>query len=145
MQPTHAILNNDPAAAWLGIEVEQAEYGTARISMTLRPEMLNGFGIAHGGMIFTLADTAFAMACNRPDGEADTITVASGCDIDFVSPGRSGERLTATALVRHHHGRSGLYDITVTGEDGRVIAEMRGRSRTINRPQPGNYSASFSA
>ncbi|WP_346845504.1 hydroxyphenylacetyl-CoA thioesterase PaaI [uncultured Rothia sp.] len=131
MSPNHAILKNDPATVWMGIEVLLAEYGHAIITMTLREEMLNGFGIAHGGMIFAFADTAFALSCNKPEGDSETITVAAGADINFISSGRAGETLTADAKVREQFGRSGLYDITVTGEYGRAIAEFRGRSRTI--------------
>lgn len=134
MVSQHAILRNDPATVWMGIQVVSAEYGHAVTTMTLREEMLNGFGIAHGGMIFAFADTAFALACNKPEGDPETITVASGADINFISSGRAGEKLTADAQVREQFGRSGLYDIKVTGEDGRTVAEFRGRSRTI--PQP---------
>lgn len=131
--PQHVMLHQDQCSAWLGISVEVAEPGHARISMTVRAEMTNGFGIIHGGMVFTLADTCFAMACNSPTGSADTITVASGADINFLRPARSGETLTATAREQASSGRSGIYDVTVTrGED--VIALFRGRSRTI--PQP---------
>lgn len=134
MTVAHAILKNDPATQWMGIDVLKAEYGHAIITMRLREEMLNGFGIAHGGMIFAFADTAFALACNKPEGDPETITVASGADINFISQGRAGETLTATAKVCEQYGRSGLYDITVNGKDGRTIAQFRGRSRTINRP-----------
>ncbi|MDO4916296.1 MAG: hydroxyphenylacetyl-CoA thioesterase PaaI [Rothia sp. (in: high G+C Gram-positive bacteria)] len=115
----------------MGIEVLEAEFGKSVITMTLRQEMLNGFGIAHGGMIFAFADTAFALACNKPEGDSESITVASGADINFVSSGQAGEKLTATAVVRERFGRSGLYDIRVSGADNRTIAEFRGRSRTI--------------
>lgn len=129
----HVMLHQDQCSAWLGITVENAEPGHARISMSIRPEMTNGFGIIHGGMVFTLADTCFAMACNDPSGEADTITVASGADIQFLRPAHTGETLTATAREQATTGRSGVYDVTVTrGEE--LIALFRGRSRTI--PQP---------
>lgn len=131
----HAILENDHAAAWLGIEVHHVADGHARIAMTLRREMLNGFGIAHGGMVFALADTAFAMACNPAGGSPDTITVAAGVDINFLKSGIAGRTLTAVADRRRQAGRSGLYDIVVTqsvpGGDDEVIAEFRGRSRTV--------------
>ncbi|MGJ9402916.1 hydroxyphenylacetyl-CoA thioesterase PaaI [Arthrobacter sp. KK5.5] len=134
-RPSHAILENDHAARWMGIEVRRVADGHATISMTLRQEMLNGFGIAHGGMVFALADTAFAMACNPAEGSEDTITVASGVDINFLKAGIPGRTLTAVADRRGQAGRSGLYDIVVRqsvpdGED-EVIAEFRGRSRTI--------------
>ncbi|MGP9528983.1 hydroxyphenylacetyl-CoA thioesterase PaaI [Glutamicibacter sp. AOP5-A2-18] len=135
----HKILRNDTAARWLGIEVIEASDGHAVITMELREEMLNGFGIGHGGMIFTLADTAFAMSCNEVEGSEETITVASGADINFLKPAVLGRKLTATGNRVSQQGRSGLYDITVTQEtsDGtsEVIAEFRGRSRTIPKPK----------
>ncbi|WP_159617821.1 hotdog fold thioesterase [Arthrobacter zhaoguopingii] len=144
--PRHQILAEDHASAWLGIELLEVGEGSARIAMTVRPEMLNGFGIAHGGMIFAFADSAFALACNPaspgPDSasgaqDAGTVTVASGADITFLSPVRAGEVLTAVAERRAATGRSGLYDITITAHDGaagRPVAEFRGRSRTVPAP-----------
>jgi acyl-CoA thioesterase len=131
----HPVLAGDQASEWMGIEVESVADGHATISMTLRPEMLNGFGIAHGGMVFAFADSAFAIACNPPEGSADTITVASGVDINFLKPGIPGRVLTAVANRRQQSGRSGIYDIQVLQslpEGGtEVIAEFRGRSRTV--------------
>ncbi|MGO1886000.1 MAG: hydroxyphenylacetyl-CoA thioesterase PaaI [Citricoccus sp.] len=131
----HAILRNDPASEWMGIEVEAIADGHAVITMTLRQEMLNGFGIAHGGMVFALADSAFALACNPAEGSDDTVTVASGVDMNFLKPGMPGRLLTAVADRRQQNGRSGLYDIQVRQslpEGGtEVIAEFRGRSRTV--------------
>ena len=140
----HPILANDRASQWLGIEVDRALFGDAQISMTVREEMVNGFGIAHGGIIFAFADTCFALACNDPgadpeaDAEADpaTITVASGADISFVAPAFQGQTLTAVGRVVNRTGRSGIYDIRVTA-GSTVIAEFRGRSRTIPNPTPG--------
>lgn len=133
--PRHAVLANDNAARWLGIEVVHVADGEATITMVLRPEMLNGFGIGHGGMIFALADTAFAMACNPPEGSDETITVASGVDINFIRPGMPGRLLTAEATRRQQSGRSGIYDIQIrqsTPDGGEeIVAEFRGRSRTI--------------
>lgn len=138
----HPILESDATSEWLGIDVVHLADGEAVITMDLRPEMLNGFSIAHGGMVFAFADTAFALACN-PGGAAsladmDTITVASGADINFISSARAGERLRAEASRRASAGRSGVYDIEVTAlaPDGtsRAIAEFRGRSRTIPNP-----------
>ncbi|WP_431709957.1 hotdog fold thioesterase [Glutamicibacter uratoxydans] len=135
---SHAILTDDHAAAWMGLELLAVGDGTATISMQLRKEMLNGFGIAHGGMVFALADTAFALSCNPAEGSADTITVASGVDINFLKPGIPGRTLTARGERVAQQGRSGVYDITVTqstpsGED-EVLAIFRGRSRTIPKP-----------
>ena len=178
---THPILQDDPASEWMGIEVVALDDGHATIRMTLRQEMLNGFGMAHGGMIFAFGDTAFALACNPANpGPADegNITVASGVDINFLKPAFRGQVLTAVANRRASTGRSGLYDIqiyaadpvtgtpaapqsapagtapatvpaavapatahpaTVPGElptdlpPGELVAEFRGRSRTISK------------
>jgi acyl-CoA thioesterase len=169
---THAILKDDYASEWMGIEVLALDDGHATIRMTLRQEMLNGFGMAHGGMIFAFGDTAFALACNPASpspAEEGSITVASGVDINFLKPAFRGQVLTAVANRRASTGRSGLYDIqiyaadpgagapgtppsaaagsvpaaTVPGElpadlatgaaAGELIAEFRGRSRTISK------------
>ncbi|WP_406636504.1 hotdog fold thioesterase [Pseudarthrobacter quantipunctorum] len=170
--PTHQILENDYASEWMGIEVLAISDGHATIRMTLRQEMLNGFGMAHGGMIFAFGDTAFALACNpavQAPGEENSITVASGVDINFLKPAFRGQVLTAVADRRSSAGRSGLYDIQIFATDaqpgaapatsaqppagrppagrptpaqpntaqpssaqpGELIAEFRGRSRTI--------------
>lgn len=185
---THPILENDYASIWMGIEVLALGDGEATIRMTLRQEMLNGFGMAHGGMIFAFGDTAFALACNPatpatpaapsplpstpssgpgPDNEetpdfagtadtegtdaagspasagagSDSITVASGVDINFLKPAFQGQVITAVAHRRSSAGRSGLYDVQIfaadpgseisSGKPGELIAEFRGRSRTI--------------
>lgn len=134
----HALLLNDYASAWLGIEVLEVSDGHAAIAMTLRAEMMNGFGTAHGGMIFAFADSAFALACNCANGGGDSVTVASGVDINFLAPTHTGQRLTAIANRRQQQGRSGLYDVQVFAEDSEsadgsptVVAEFRGRSRII--------------
>ena len=133
MSQGHPILAGDHTSRWMGISVDRAEYGHAQIRMTLREEMLNGFGIAHGGMVFAFADTCFALACNDPAGDGSTITVASGVDINFIASAHRGQELTAVGTVRAQAGRSGVYDIQVTAE-GRLVAEFRGRSRTIPNP-----------
>ena len=133
MPQDHPLLEGDRASEWMGIVVDRAEYGHAEIRMVLRDEMLNGFGIGHGGMIFAFADTCFAMACNDPAGDGSTITVASGGDINFLSSVRPGQVLTAVGTVRAHAGRSGVYDVQVRA-DGALVAEFRGRSRTIPNP-----------
>ena len=122
-------MRRDAASAMLGIAVELDEPGRAVVSMTVRDDMLNGFAITHGGLVFALADTAFAIACN----EDDRITVAAGADITFLKSTGAGQVLTATAVRRVVSGRSGLYDVTVTDETGDVVAEFRGRSLTTNR------------
>ncbi|WP_193180274.1 hydroxyphenylacetyl-CoA thioesterase PaaI [Nisaea sediminum] len=118
---------NDPATRGFGMSVEQVGPGFARLRMTVRPEMLNGHRTCHGGMIFTLADSAFAFACNS----GNALTVAQSCDIDFVNPAREGDELIATCEERFHRGRSGIYDTVVTLSDGTVVAHFRGRSRTV--------------
>jgi acyl-CoA thioesterase len=133
MSQDHPLLAGDHASQWLGIEIDQVDDGYAQIRMTLRKEMLNGFGMAHGGMIFALADTCFALACNELSGSEETITVASGADINFISSARQGQILIAKGTVRAQAGRSGVYDIQVTA-DGALVAEFRGRSRTIPNP-----------
>lgn len=124
-----AMLRRDRASAALGIVVERDEPGHAVVSMSVRDDMTNGFAITHGGLVFALADTAFAMACN----EDENVTVAAGADISFLAPTRAGQTLTADARRRHRAGRSGLYDVTVTDESGTVVAEFRGRSVTTSR------------
>ncbi|MDQ6751966.1 MAG: hydroxyphenylacetyl-CoA thioesterase PaaI [Actinomycetota bacterium] len=130
----HPLLAGDHASEWLGIEVLRLDDGHATIRMTLRREMMNGFGIAHGGMIFAFADSAFALACNPADGDGSTVTVASGVDVNFLRPSREGQVITAVANRRGHQGRSGIYDVQVLAgdpEDQEILAEFRGRSRTI--------------
>jgi len=128
---TNLMMQRDRASAALGMVVQRDEPGHAVVSMAIRDDMLNGFDMAHGGIVFSLADTAFAIACN--DGE--TMTVAAGADITFLRPVRQGQTLTATAIRRSASGRTGLYDVQVTdGTD--IVAEFRGRSHTTSTPAP---------
>jgi len=122
------MLQRDRASASLGIVLISDEPGRAILSMRVREDMLNGFEIAHGGFVFAIADTAFAVACN----EDDHVTVGAGADITFLRPARAGQTLTAEATRRSRSGRSGIYDVTVRDESGATIAEFRGRSRTTN-------------
>lgn len=135
----HPMLADDAASAWLGLSVDKLDDGHATLSMTLRAEMMNGFGVSHGGMIFAFADSAFAFACNPTDSDGTSQTVASGADINFLAPSRAGQKLTAVANRRSATGRSGLYDVQVFAEDAdgvpQLIAEFRGRSRTIPAPR----------
>ena len=101
--------------------------GRAEMTMTVRADMLNGHAICHGGFIFTLADSAFAFACNS----YNLNTVASGCGIDFLAPAREGDILKAVAHERSAAGRTGVYDIEVTNQDGHKIALFRGKSYRI--------------
>jgi acyl-CoA thioesterase len=112
--------------AW-HIQIDEAREGYARIRMRLRPDMLNGHGTAHGGMVFALADTAFAYACNS----RNVRTVAAQASIVFLDAAREGEMLVAEASEQALAGRSGVYQVKVTGEGGRAIAEFQGFSRTI--------------
>ena len=122
-----AMLAGDRASAGAGVELADVGPGRATMTMTIRPDMVNGHDIAHGGLVFLLADTAFAVACNSY-GQS---TVAAGCDIAFLEPARAGDRLQAQATERHRAGRSGIYDVSVLRDDGTVVAELRGRSRTV--------------
>jgi acyl-CoA thioesterase len=115
--------------AW-GIEIEEAREGYARIRMRLRPDMLNGHGIAHGGMIFSLADSAFAYACNS----RNLRTVAAQASIVFLDAAREGEMLVAECKEQALVGRSGVYNVKVSGEGGRAIAEFQGLSRSLGGP-----------
>jgi acyl-CoA thioesterase len=124
------MMQNDRASASLGMVVERDEPGLAVVSMRVREDMTNGFAITHGGVVFTLADTAFAIACN----EDERVTVAAGADITFLKSTTAGQTLTATAVRRVVSGRTGLYDVSVTDDTGEVVAEFRGRSLTTNRP-----------
>ncbi|MFC8427742.1 hydroxyphenylacetyl-CoA thioesterase PaaI [Streptomyces sp. NPDC057253] len=116
----------DQASRALGIELLEHGPGTAVLRMTVTAAMVNGHGIAHGGLLFLLADSAFACACNSHG----PVTVAAGADIDFVTSAHEGDVLTATAVQRTRYGRSGIYDVSVLRGD-EVVAEFRGRSRSI--------------
>src|SRR5699024_1082078 len=96
---------------------------------------LNGFEIAHGGIIFAFADTIFAWACNNPDGDGSTITVAQGVDVNFVSSPTLGTKLTAIGNRRAKYGRSGIYHITIYDDQDQLVAEFRGRPRTSPNPR----------
>jgi acyl-CoA thioesterase len=124
-----AMWANDAASQGLGMTLDSIGPGHAVMSMTVADNMVNGHGMCHGGFVFSLADSAFAFACNS-HGDA---AVAQHCAITFLRPGRRGERLSAEAVERATQGRSGLYDIRVTGQDGTIVAEMRGHSRVIDR------------
>ena len=117
----------DSASPGLGMEIRDVGPGTAVLIMKVRPDMLNGHRICHGGFIFTLADSAFAFACNS----YNQLVVAQQNQITYLAPGKEGEVLTATATETSRTGRSGIYDVTVTGDEGRTIALFRGLSRTV--------------
>ena len=126
------MFDRDAASAALGMRLVEVGPQRAVVSMAVRDDMLNGFAVAHGGIVFAVADTAFAMACN--DGTA--VTLSAGADISFLRPVRAGQELTASAVVRSDSGRSGLYDVTVSDETGAVVAEFRGRSRRTSLVAP---------
>jgi acyl-CoA thioesterase len=121
-----AMWKQDDASKSLGMEIVEVAPGRATLTMTVRPEMVNGQRIAHGGFIFTLADSTFAFACNTHNERA----VAAQCSVTFIRPGKLGDVLVATAREVSRSGRSGIYDVRVTSGDD-VIAEFRGHSRTI--------------
>ena len=125
-----AMWKEDDASKGLGMKIVEIKAGHAVMSMTVQPHMVNGQRIAHGGFIFTLADSAFAFACNSHN---DRVVAAQG-QITFIKPGKLGDRLIATAREVSRSGRSGIYDVRVTAGDT-VIAEFRGHSRVI----PGNW------
>jgi acyl-CoA thioesterase len=117
----------DAASQALGMRIEQVGPGQATLSMQIRADMLNGHKTCHGGLIFSLADSAFAFACNARNAS----TVAAGCTIDFLAPAYAGDVLTAQAGERSLAGRTGVYDVTVKNQEGRDIALFRGRSYRI--------------
>jgi acyl-CoA thioesterase len=122
-----AMWARDDASKWLGARLDAVGPGTASVSMKVEKHHTNGHDICHGGFIFTLADSAFAFACNS----YNQIAVAQHNTISFIAPGFRGDRLTAQAREISRSGRSGLYDVRVTNQDGRLIAEFRGASRVI--------------
>ncbi len=122
-----AMWRDDQASQALGMSLDAVGPGTATLSMTVTDSMINGHEICHGGLIFTLADSAFAFACNA----YNRVTVAQHCSVTFLAPAKLGDRLTARAEERSLNGRSGIYDIRVDNQDGKAIAEFRGHSRTI--------------
>src|SRR6266545_5447082 len=117
----------DRASQAMGMQISSIGPGYAELTMTVRADMLNGHAICHGGFIFTLADSAFAYACNS----ANLNTVASGCGIDFLAPAREHDVLTALAQERSTSGRTGVYDIGVSNQRGEAIALFRGKSYRI--------------
>src|SRR5437868_6960110 len=120
----------DDASRGLGMEIVAVRCGEATLTMTVKPDMVNGQRIAHGGFIFTLADSAFAFACNSHN---ERVVAAQG-QITFIKPGKLGDRLVAKAREITRGGRSGIYDVRVTAGDT-VVAEFRGHSRVI----PGSW------
>lgn len=122
-----SMLARDSATRGLGMRLERVAPGEATMAMTVRPDMLNGHAICHGGFIFTLADSAFAFACNS----GNLTTVANGCSIEFLAPAHLGDVLTATAKERAQVGRNGIYDVEVSNQEGVLVAHFRGKSTRI--------------
>jgi len=118
---------NDRASPWIGIRLDTIDEGRSKMSLVVQDHHVNGHDICHGGIIFTLADSAFAFACNSRNQN----TVAQHNSITYISPGKLGDTLTADAKEVSLSGRSGIYDVTVTNQNNDVIAEFRGCSRAI--------------
>ena len=122
---------DDAASRGLGMHIEAVGPGYSRIAMTVLPDMLNGFKICHGGFVTTLADSAFAFACNS----YNEVTVAAGIVVDFLAPAHEGDRLVAECHEVARTGRTGVYDVKVTNQKGTPIVVMRGRSHTMKGKQ----------
>lgn len=122
-----AMYARDQASKSLGMQIAAVEAGYAKVTMKVRPDMLNGHQTCHGGFIFALADSAFAFACNS----YNLNTVAAGCSIEYLAPGRAGDLLTAEAVEQSRSGRNGVYDVAVTNQEGIRVALFRGKSRQI--------------
>jgi acyl-CoA thioesterase len=120
----------DLASQSLGIEIIDVSPGSVQITMTVRPDMVNGYGMCHGGILFAFADSAFAFACNS---YGDPM-VAAGASIEFLAPAPRGERLTALATEVSRRGRHGIYDVTVTAASAAVLAHFRGRCSRLRGP-----------
>lgn len=122
-----AMWSDDGASHWMGMALVSVNEGRAVLSLTVERHHCNGHGACHGGVIFSLADSAFAFACNS----RNQITVAQQNTITYLAPGKQGDRLTATATEVSQAGRSGLYDVAVTNQDDTLIARFTGLSRTV--------------
>lgn len=122
-----AMFERDGASQALGMELLEIRPGYARMSMPVRRDMLNGHSICHGGYIFMLADSTFAFACNSHN----FVTVGAGCTIDYLAQGREGDLLTAEAVEVSLSGKTGVYDVSVSNQEGRVLALMRGKSHRV--------------
>ncbi len=122
-----AMYDRDVASQAMGMTLDEIRPGYARMTMTIRADMLNGHLTCHGGFVFALADSAFAFACNSHNFN----TVGAGCTIDYLAPGRAGDVLTAEAVEQLVSGKSGIYDVKVTNQDGRIVALFRGKSLRV--------------
>jgi len=122
------MFERDPASQALGMLLAEIRPGYARMTMPVRADMLNGHQTCHGGYIFMLADSAFAFACNSHNFN----TVGAGCTIDYLAPGREGDLLTAEAVEQALAGKTGVYDIKVSNQEGRTVALFRGKSHRVS-------------
>jgi acyl-CoA thioesterase len=124
----HAMFERDPASQALGMRLDEIRPGYARMSMPVRPDMLNGHATCHGGFMFALADSAFAFACNSHNA----VTVGAGCTIDYLAPGRLGDLLSAEAVELSVSGKTGIYDVRIADQEGRTLALFRGKSHRVS-------------
>ena len=124
------MLNNDAFSKWLGIEIDEFREGYCKLHFTIRPEMLNGFNIVHGGVIFSASDSAFAFACNSQG----IISVALDVHITFIRAGRAGERMTIEAKEIHTGNRTSFYDIITTNEKNEIVANFKGTAYRTGKP-----------
>lgn len=122
-----AMYDNDVASQAMGMTLDEIRPGYARMSMAVRADMLNGHLTCHGGFVFALADSAFAFACNSHNFNS----VGAGCTIEYLAPGREGDLLTAEAIEQAVSGKSGIYDVKVTNQEGRTLALFRGKSLRV--------------
>lgn len=125
-----AMYASDRASQALGIRIVEVRPGYTKASMVVREDMLNGHAACHGGMIFSLADTAFAFSCNSHGG----VVVAAAASIDFLAPAQVGDELTAEAVERWRSKRNGVYEVTVVNQRGETVALFRGRSHRVREP-----------
>lgn len=123
-----AMFASDVASRGLDMQIQHVAEGMATLSMRIKPSMLNGHQTCHGGYLFTLADSAFAFACNS----RNQVTVAAGCSIEFLLPGREGDVITVTATEQSLSGRTGIYDARLINQHGQLIALFRGKSHKLN-------------
>jgi acyl-CoA thioesterase len=129
-QCAEAMFARDQASQKLGMKILSVAPGKAVLTMTVTDDMIQGHGSCHGGYLFTLADSAFAFSCNS----YNKATVASGCSIDYMAGAKAGDVLTATAVEQSRGGRTGVYDITLTNQDGNTVALFRGKSYQVRGP-----------
>jgi acyl-CoA thioesterase len=122
-----AMMSRDEASRSLGMHIVEVAPGYAKLTMQVRPDMINGHQTCHGGFIFALADSAFAFSCNSYNFN----TVASGCSIEYLVPGRAGDVLTAEAVEQTRSGKTGVYDVTISNQNGIQVALFRGRSHQV--------------